>query len=93
MDQAKFCNLIQNKHQGLKIEFFKVTYIISTAYLLGWVKSLVIFCYVAVCSAYLTWPKQFKPWEVTSDIGSIVIVGALIHSALFHPMCDLSHAD
>ena len=51
--------------------------------------SFVIFWYVLVCDAYITWSKQFKLWEVPFVVGSIVIVGALTCCALLHSLCDL----
>ena len=38
---------------------------------------------------HITWPKQFKPWEVAVVVGCIIVVGALIYCALLHSLCDL----
>ena len=42
-----------------------------------------------VCGAYLTWPKQLKPWWVPNVPGSIMVVGALTRCALLHNLCEL----
>ena len=38
---------------------------------------------------YITWPIQFKLFEVPAIVGSIVVVGALTRCTLLHSMCDL----
>ena len=45
-----------------------------------------------VCSAYISWPKQFKLWKVLTMVGSILVVGMLTCCALLHSMCELKAA-
>ena len=40
----------------------------------------------------ITYPKQFKLWQVPAVFSSIVVVGALTHCALLHSVCDLKAA-
>ena len=39
--------------------------------------------------AYITQPKQFKWWKLTTVVGSIAEVGVLACYALLHFVCDL----
>ena len=55
----------------------------------GWLKNFAIFWYVQVCSTYITWLKQFKPWKVPSVVGSIMVICALTCCEMLHTMCDL----
>ena len=59
---------------------------------LGWVESHAIFCYMLVCSAYITWLKQFKLWQVTTEVNNIMVVGARTQCALLYSICDLKIA-
>ena len=54
-----------------------------------WVKSFAIFWYMQVCGMYIMWVKQLELWEVLVEIGSIVVIAALICCALFYSACNL----
>ena len=38
---------------------------------------------------YITRPKQFKWWQVTTTVGHIIVVGVLTHYALLHFVSNL----
>ena len=45
-----------------------------------------------VCSAYITWQKQFKPYQVPSVLDGVVVIGALTRRPLLHSMYNLKAA-
>ena len=38
---------------------------------------------------YIRWLKKFKPWKTLAVVGSIAVVGVVIHCPLLHSICDL----
>ena len=51
-----------------------------------------LWSFALVCSAYFTKPKQQKPCQVLTVVGSVMIVGALSRCAWFYSLCDLKTA-
>ena len=41
---------------------------------------------------YITRSKQFKPWRVSAEVGSTVVVSTRTRRALLHFVCDLKVA-
>ena len=78
-------NLGHSRHEA-EIKVY-VSYILR-----GRVESFAIFWLVLVCCAYITWPKQCKPLQVTKVVSSIVVVSALTGCALLCSVCDLKVA-
>ena len=77
----------------LKYSIFKSIFIFNIFFVYTKVsQSLTPFWFVLFCSAYITWPNQFKQWKVLAMVGSIVVVGALSRFSLLHSMRDLKVA-
>ena len=67
-------------------------YLLANDYYTEWVKSFAIFWCKLVYGLHIMWPKQLKALNVSTLVGSFVVVGAVTCSALLHTVYDVKAA-